>query len=66
MLGKDGAGVDVDAALLQDAAHLVEGVRLEQVLVDEEGLHGVARRGVVRLGIFNDLHSLVKRGQIMT
>lgn len=57
--------VDLDALLLQHVAQFGEEVALHQVLVDEEGFHGVAGGRVVALGVPDDLQGLVEVGVLV-
>ena len=57
-LGQGRARKDGDLGIFQGRADVVEDRGVEQVLVDQEGLHRVAGRRVVGLRIPDNLHEI--------
>merc|ERR1719270_3205952 len=60
--GEARPGVDGDTSLLKAGTNLVKLPVVEELLVDEEGLHSVAGAWIVRLGVEDNPHGFVEVG----
>ena len=60
--GEAGPGVDGDTCLLEAGTDLVKLPVVEELLMDEQGLHSVASAWVVSLGVEDNPHGFVEVG----